>query len=1052
PLAKSGEDDKLVRQIRQLQFVAGRLADARDEADALTALQRFGQPSTTVGKLSDWNPDASGANPVRTIHSTLKVAREAIELAIEEHRTAALATLLTYLRDFTLAYARFRRQQGATTFHDLLTWARGLLRDHGEVRAQAQRRFERIFVDEFQDTDPLQAEIAWLLAAEPDVAVGTRWDAAPLVPGKLFVVGDPKQSIYRFRQADLRLYAGIYGRARDDEKVALTQNFRSVAPVLDWVNYQLGRDMIEENGVQAPYVALQPVALGVDFGDQPYGLHQIGVEIDGAAATVWSAEAGAVAGIARQAVMDGWKVRGADGRLRKARYADVCVLLPTRHNVRRLEDAFERHDVPYRIESGSLVFATQEVRDLLNCLRAIDDPSDQVALVAALRSPAYACSDVDLLRWVEDAGALDYERPRDGKIGPVADALVSLEQLHRARVDRSPAATVEALIRERLLAVQTFGQPRPREAWRRLRYVVAQARALAAAGRTTLRALVDWLEGLQRVEVRDLESPRPEQDEDAVRLLTVHRAKGLEFPIVVLTGLGARGSNANRPVRILPARDAGSVEVRCGSFQTRGYEDARQHEAQIDAAERIRLLYVAATRARDHLVLCLFRGPWKSDAARIAEGLHDLGDSACHALTLPEAPSPGLVAPGLDSFADTPDTPVPLAGTFGVPAHGSWPDSVAGNDAEGALLTPDEHAREEQRWVETRQALIAELGTVASVTATDLAQFGPAERQAESGTRTAPGALPDALPDAVRDGSEPEGQQRAGSEPASRRDASTDERVAFVVSGQPGFNSGDDDAPGEDDDAAMVSRVATASDAALASLGEDDDQPSDLEDGAEESVAPADAARRLGRAVHAVLEAGISPSNPHFDAVTENIARRLRVLARVEEVRRLVRAVSDNPLVREAIASGRLWREVDVGCAVDGVVLEGRIDLLCERADGSLAIVDFKTDRVDRQTVAARAEDYRLQVGAYALAAEQATHKRVSSVEIVFASLDGHTEAFSNIPALIEDVRAALTAVRTPTDVAGWDVMGLGGKPTTSHLATTITDPAGNPSAGGSSP
>src|SRR6267378_6771354 len=117
--------------------------------------------------------------------------------------------------------------------------------------------------------------------------------------------------------------------------------------------------------------------------------------------------------LARKAVDEHWPVsEEIDGiwQVRLASFRDVCVLLPTRTNLRRLERAFEDNNVPYRMESGSLVVFTQEVRDLVACLRAIDDPSDQVALVAALRSPAYACSDVDLLKWVDTRGRFDYEQ------------------------------------------------------------------------------------------------------------------------------------------------------------------------------------------------------------------------------------------------------------------------------------------------------------------------------------------------------------------------------------------------------------------------------------------------------------------------------------------------------------------------------------------------------------------------------------------------------------------------------------------------------------------
>jgi ATP-dependent exoDNAse (exonuclease V) beta subunit len=199
------------------------------------------------------------------------------------------------------------------------------------------------------------------------------------------------------------------------------------------------------------------------------------------------------------------------------------------------------------MESGSLVLFTQEVRELLGCLRAIEDPSDQVALVSALRSSAYGCSDVDLLEWVEAKGRLSYLNPGSGRNGPVADAFANLYRFHQQRTERSAVATIEALMRDRSLGVQAIGHPRPREAMRRLRYVAGQARKLASTGDTTLRAFVDWIDTLRQNERYDVESAVPDLDENAVRLLTVHGAKGREFPIVILSGLGG----GQRPTNVV---------------------------------------------------------------------------------------------------------------------------------------------------------------------------------------------------------------------------------------------------------------------------------------------------------------------------------------------------------------------------------------------------------------------------------------------------------------------------------------------------------------------
>jgi ATP-dependent exoDNAse (exonuclease V) beta subunit len=349
-------------------------------------------------------------------------------------------------------------------------------------------------------------------------------------------------------------------------------------------------------------------------------------------------------------VEDGWLVTDLDASgaraLRRANYRDICVLLPARTHLRRLERALEDGCVPYRLEAGKLVLATQEVRDLLACLRSIEDPSDQVALVAALRSPAYACSDVDLLRWVEGGGQLDHEHPGTGPDGAVKEALSNLADFHARRLLLSPPALIEAFIADRLLIAAAFGEVRPREAWRRLRHVVSRARAFTSTGRHTLRAFLDWIEGLQRAEVRDPESGSTEPDEDAIHIQTIHGAKGLEYPIVLLGGLGSSGRGRFGGVELIANYRSGRLAVRAGQgWQTRDFAEAQAREKRMANAESVRLLYVATTRAKDHLVLSLYRGTRAEDspAAVIERNLASAVPELCPSITPHEfaAPPPG---------------------------------------------------------------------------------------------------------------------------------------------------------------------------------------------------------------------------------------------------------------------------------------------------------------------------------------------------------------------------------------------------------------------------
>ena len=307
---------------------------------------------------------------------------------------------------------------------------------------------------------------------------------------------------------------------------------------------------------------------------------------------------------------DGWQVRDPSTQeWRPAAYQDVCILIPSRTGLNALESALEAADVPYRIESESIVLGTEDVRQLLNCLRAIDSPGDSVALVAALRSAAFACSDVELLQFADDGGRFDLLRPGRAT-GPVAEALAVLRGFHEACGLTPPDEFIERFIRERRLVELSFNRRRPRERWRRLRFVVEQARAYLRAGGSSLRGFLDWIERQAAEGARSVESPAPGSDEDCVRVMTVHAAKGLEFPIVVLTGFG--GASNRRTDSVIVDRTTGRAEVRLsatGGFRvdTQGFEEARDRERAAAEAEGVRLAYVACTRARDHLVVSVFR-------------------------------------------------------------------------------------------------------------------------------------------------------------------------------------------------------------------------------------------------------------------------------------------------------------------------------------------------------------------------------------------------------------------------------------------------------------
>jgi ATP-dependent helicase/nuclease subunit A len=692
------EADKLHARLGEIAFCAERLAQADTEGKALVAMLQLERFPRLIGNQGNWRFDS-----LKRLRAELNAILDEMVEILKGRRAEVLNSLLKALRDFVLEYSDDRRLRGVATFHDLLTWARDLLRDQPEVRARAQRRWSRIFIDEFQDTDPLQAEIAFYLAAQPGQEFPKLWLDAPLTPGKLFLVGDPKQSIYRFRRADIALYQKIQERVGGDE--ALVQNFRSVPPVIDFVNRHFSDVMHYVPDVQPEYRPL------VAEMRREGSLRWFGSELKKPAGQdqVWRAEAADVARACRLIKDQAWPVsrgKGEQRRLEPAGWQDICVLIPTRTNLRRLEKEFEKWSVPYRLESGELIVMTQEVRELISCLRAIDDPSDQVAIVAALRSGAYGCSDVELGLWHDAGGRFDYmSMGADGLTEPeairnVRAALGDLKQLHFDRHSMTVPALVEHFLDDRLLVAQAFGQARPRETWRRYRYVAKRARDFAATGRATLRSFVEWMEGLEREQYRDPGISAAEEDDDAVRVLTIHGAKGLEFPIVLMTGWGSAGRGDRTTV--LPDRIAGRLEVGIGeNWQTYGYQKAADREKEAQKAESVRLTYVAATRARDHLLLSL----WRKERFRSGN------DPVTQAEAFSETLADGDLGAVLDLSAARMPVEVP-------PAAVDQPE-------------PAQHLARERAWEAERRRLIEELGGLRITSASGLAREADPDEDVE---------------------------------------------------------------------------------------------------------------------------------------------------------------------------------------------------------------------------------------------------------------------------------------------------------------------------------
>ena len=869
-------EDGLAAHLHELAALHDRLAAASSDRERLRLLCAA-KVRTGAGQAANWD---GRADEVRGLLRELDARRDSLVAAAGRQ---ALAPVLERLRTWALDYAAQRRREGRLTFHDLLVLARDLLRDQPAVRRAAGRRWRRLLIDEFQDTDPLQVELAHSLAG----------DGGEPEAGRLFFVGDPKQSIYRFRRADI----GVYRQARDAHAGGLLQlsaSFRTVPGVVAAVNAVFA-GLLDGSPGQAPFHPLQavrdplpPPALGTAPGALPVRLLG-GPDPAGEAGTLRAREAGDIARAIRAIREQAWPV-DEGGSPRAARYADIAVLLPTRTGLADLERALDHAHVPYRVEASSLVYGTQEVRELIALLRAVDDPTDEVAVVATLRGPGLACPDDLLAAWAEAGGRWDH-RHAAAHAGDAADlvaqSLAELARFHSLRRRMDPAELLDTMVRDLGLFPLALGRARARDAWRRLRFLLDEARTFAESG-GTLRELIRRLERQADDRVRVTEQVLPDEDDDAVRILTVHAAKGLEFPIAILAGLGVRAQAGGGTPLVWNAD--GVAQVRCGTVQSAGYDDAKRRDTVLDEQERARLLYVAATRARDHLLIGLHHRPAKTGAPTSAELLHA-------------------------RLAGRPD----LATPWDPPRLGPAP-------AERPVGAEDP---------------------------VDAAAWRAARTRAMDGWRTAPVLSATALAAGI-----PYGDRGAPQDPGIPDDGDRDNPNEDDAPPRPPFRRG---------------RAGTA----------------------------------LGRAVHAALQTIALDGSDEVAAVAAAQAAAEGVGERADEVVRMIRAALDSPPVREAVASGRWWREVPVAAAIGDGLLEGFVDLLYQDADGRLVLVDYKTDRAPEESPAR----YRLQMGAYAFAVAQAVDRPVDRAALVFAaSAPATVHWVEDLAAAVDEARSAAAA------------------------------------------
>ena len=870
------ESDGAYQMIQELEE---RIREARRlTGTALEVFLRRVRITAHKGSQSNWETKTVCVD----VKAELKRLKAAAEAWVERSDADVNQALCERLLGFLQRYETQKAEGALADFQDLLLRARDVLAASVPVRRYFQAKFDRILVDEFQDTDPLQAELVAFLAEDPSAPPAADWRQIQLLPGKLFIVSDPKQSIYRFRRADLQVYEAVKALVLrcGGAVLPLTTNFRTVPSVIAFVNDRF-KEIFAQPGDPAP-IDLEPYRDEVD----PKGARTIALtvppeqmpddtRVDARRAVVAEMIAAFIDDITR---VKPWAVYDPSLKAtRPARPGDVAILVRkmTPDFIAPFEDRLRARQVNYRLVGGKEYFARDEVRALASVLRAIDNPADRLSLVQALRSPFFAVSDADLLHFVSTKGVLNINAPQADEVAKrdVFDPVFKLlARLHRLRRIESPSVIIEELFARTRALTAFLMKPSGAQMVANLWKVLETARAYEAAAPATLRAFVRFLQDEEASSQAEGDSPVGESIGASVEIVTVHKAKGLEYPIVIVADLFTDKLPAGDCIIDHAAR-RGWLKI--GKFLPEGWEARSQAEALQQDAEGRRLLYVALTRARDHLVIpCLPGENVKSWLGPVANTVVRPLDSA-RGRPLEEIP-PDRRSLGEGGFGQREKNVTWFDSrrlVFGVqgPTAPSVSTAVDGSasDAQKALAA-------EEAWLTARRAVRKQARVAAEpiVTPSHVSVSSEANDSASTGAQRL-------------FGSEAEGELA---------------ELSDVGRG------GSSDPPG--------------------------------------SVAADDEPAVFGSYVHAIL-ATVDLSGANVEPVARTLARRYGVTdANVSRAIKMVERVLRLPLMDEARAATKIFREVPLAGNAGAGRAQGKADLLFERA-GEWRVVDFKTDRLD---------------------------------------------------------------------------------------------------------
>ncbi|MCE1248791.1 MAG: UvrD-helicase domain-containing protein [Firmicutes bacterium] len=608
------QDDKGAAAIRSFIRDFDNLKDENEKVKIRWIFEHKGFKGQ--GNKSNWKPSNICADQ-KELFKEMEEERLEVEQKLSD---SIIFECLRSLDGFLESIEDTKFNMGLLGFDDLLIKARDLLRDDFAARDYFKRKFRYLLVDEFQDTDPLQAEIVFFLAEKRSAGGLTPgstelckfWDMCIPESGKLFVVGDPKQSIYRFRRADIEIYEKVKRLIvkNGGEVLNIVVNFRSLSPIIDWVNIHFGHVMHkpDDGNYQADYISLAPFRKNTMDHKTLFVLEADETldEMRGSAEGIRTVEACMTAEFVDELInRRKYGIRDREGNERELEYRDITILFPRTTNIEIYEDALAARNIPTLLEAGYMFFRRQEIIDLLNILKAIDNPMDEIAVASVLKSAFWSLNDEDLMQISQNKCSFNYLEDFETLPDYLKEPFKKLSEYHNLRSTVSYASLLEQMIADtgyREYWAVTLDNPRPLA---NIEKFISLARDYHLQYRGTISEFITYIAGKIDDEEKEADSPLADSNQNAVRLMTMHKSKGLEFPVVIPVNMMGKKPPAKSGTCFYD-RENQKFGANLTPFCTTEYEELKTMEDKKLLAEELRLVYVACTRAVNILALPAF--------------------------------------------------------------------------------------------------------------------------------------------------------------------------------------------------------------------------------------------------------------------------------------------------------------------------------------------------------------------------------------------------------------------------------------------------------------